>query len=70
MTTTNSKTITAVVAPGRTVVGNNGVSVGAGKKVTVLEDELALLVQRGFVLDKDGTVKRSAPPAVPTLPDK
>ncbi len=62
------KTVKATVAPGCRVMGHDGKEVKAGGTVTVSDAEAKLLTSRGFLVGKDGSVSRTAPPAVKNEP--
>jgi hypothetical protein len=47
------KPVARLVAPGRTVVGHDGKSVGPGVKVWVLDDDVERLTRLGFLVDPE-----------------
>jgi hypothetical protein len=59
---TEGKPVARLVAPGRTVVGNDGKSVGPGAKVWVLDTDVERLTRLGYLVDPEAKpMKRRGP---------
>lgn len=54
--TIDAKKGSYLVAPGRTVMGDDGESFGPGGKVSLTAAEATSLLKHGFIVDKDGAV--------------